>query len=56
MADRVMDKILAKSSGETLAEHTIECLKAAQSLIESLHFPKKKEYILAKRFSCCGIT
>ncbi len=36
-----MNNILAKSSGETLSEHTINCLNAAQSLIDSLpdHLP-----------------
>lgn len=36
-----MNKILAKSSGETLPEHTINCLDVAQSLIYSLpdHLP-----------------
>jgi len=37
-----MNQILAKSSGETLSEHTIECLKVAQSLIESLPFQEEK--------------
>lgn len=32
----MIDKILAKSSGETLSEHTIACLRAAQSLLDSL--------------------
>jgi CRISPR-associated endonuclease/helicase Cas3 len=32
------NKILAKSDGETLSEHTIHCLKAAHALIESLPF------------------
>lgn len=36
-----MNEILAKSSGETLAEHTIECLKVAQSLIESSPLPEE---------------
>jgi CRISPR-associated endonuclease/helicase Cas3 len=36
-----MTEILAKSSGETLSEHTINCLNAAQSIINSLpvHLP-----------------
>lgn len=37
-----MNEILAKSSGETLSEHTIACLKVAQSLIGSLPLPEEK--------------
>jgi CRISPR-associated endonuclease/helicase Cas3 len=43
--ERMNDRILAKSSGETLSEHTIACLKAAQSLIDSLPFLEEKEKI-----------
>lgn len=32
----MIDTIWAKSSGETLAEHTIACLKAAQAILNSL--------------------
>jgi len=32
-------KILSKSTGETLSEHTIACLKVAQAILESLPFP-----------------
>ncbi|MCL0089669.1 CRISPR-associated helicase Cas3' [Dehalococcoidia bacterium] len=32
----MMTRILAKSSGETLSQHTISCLKAAKRLIDSL--------------------
>jgi len=43
-----MNEILAKSSGETLSEHTIECLKVAQSLIESLPLPEERRAKLRK--------
>ncbi|MDA8227377.1 MAG: CRISPR-associated helicase Cas3' [Desulfitobacterium hafniense] len=43
-----MDKILAKSSGETLLEHTIACLKAAQLLLNSLPFLQKQKEALKK--------
>ena len=33
-------RLLAKSSGETLAEHTIWCLRAAESLLKSLPLPE----------------
>jgi CRISPR-associated endonuclease/helicase Cas3 len=42
----MMDKILAKSSGETLSEHTIACLRAAQALLNWLPlFPEDMETI-----------
>ncbi|MBW2046016.1 MAG: CRISPR-associated helicase Cas3' [Deltaproteobacteria bacterium] len=45
------NKILAKSSGETLSEHTIACLKAAQELLGSLPLLQgealKKDVLLA---------
>jgi len=42
------DKILAKSSGETLSEHTIACLKSAQALIDSLPLSLNKKQSLKK--------
>lgn len=48
MADIVMSKILAKSSGETLSEHTIECLRVAQNLIKSLPLPEKERMHLSQ--------
>ncbi len=41
-------KILAKSSGETLSEHTIACLRAAQSLLDSLPLSQEKKEFLKK--------
>jgi len=43
-----MSRILAKSSGETLSEHTIECLRATQSLIDSLPLPEKEKMHLSQ--------
>ena len=43
MADHVMNNILAKSSGETLYEHTIKCLKVAQNLIEMSPFSNEEK-------------
>lgn len=42
----MMDKVLAKSNGETLSEHTINCLKAAQALINSLPLLENKKKAL----------
>lgn len=44
----MIDKILAKSSGETLAEHTIACLKAAQALINLLPLSLKEKETFRK--------
>lgn len=38
-----MNNILAKSSGETLYKHTIECLKVAQNLIETSPFSDEEK-------------
>lgn len=40
--------LLAKSSGETLSDHTIACLEAAQALLNSLPFPEERRQTLAK--------
>lgn len=37
---------LAKSTGETLSEHTIACLKASQAIIDSLSIPEEKKKVL----------
>jgi CRISPR-associated endonuclease/helicase Cas3 len=39
---------LAKSSGETLAEHTISCLKVAKTLVDSLPLPEDQRIQLEK--------
>ncbi len=39
-------EILAKSSGETLSEHVIACLKIAQILLDSLPFSEEKKQAL----------
>jgi CRISPR-associated endonuclease/helicase Cas3 len=44
----MIDKILAKSSGETLAEHTIACLKVAQVLIDSIPLSQEEKEVLKK--------
>lgn len=44
----MIDRILAKSSGETLAEHTISCLKAAQVLINLLPLSLKEKETFRK--------
>ncbi|MBW2065308.1 MAG: CRISPR-associated helicase Cas3' [Deltaproteobacteria bacterium] len=44
----MIDKILAKSSGETLSEHTIACLRAAQGILDLLPLPQKKKETLEK--------
>lgn len=44
----MIDKILAKSTGETLSEHTIACLKAAQSILDSLPLPETELENLTK--------
>lgn len=41
-------KNLAKSTGETLSEHTIACLKASQAIIDSLPVPEEKKKVLKK--------
>ncbi|CAG0995991.1 CRISPR-associated nuclease/helicase Cas3 [Methanosarcinales archaeon] len=41
-----INTILAKSTGETLSEHTIECLKASQVLIDSLPISEDKMKVL----------
>jgi len=38
--------LLAKSSGETLSEHTIACLKAAKSLLDSLPIPQSRRHVI----------
>lgn len=38
-----MIELLAKSSGETLADHTIWCLKAAKALLASLPLPEEEK-------------
>lgn len=43
-----MDTILSKSSGETLSEHTISCLKAAHGLIASLPLSEDNKEVLNK--------
>lgn len=45
---RMIDKILAKSSGETLSEHTIACLRAAQGILDLLPLPQKEKETLEK--------
>ncbi len=39
-------KNLAKSTGETLSEHTIACLKASQAIIDSLPIQEEKKKVL----------
>lgn len=46
-----MDKLLAKSSGETISEHTIACLNSAKALIDSLPFSKEEINTLSKDVS-----
>ncbi|MBN1234510.1 MAG: CRISPR-associated helicase Cas3' [Methanotrichaceae archaeon] len=54
------EKILSKSTGETLSEHTIACLKVAHAILESLPFPMganeklKKDLLLAVAFHDVG--
>jgi len=43
-----MEKILAKSTGETLSEHTIHCLEAAEGIVNSLPFPEKERRQIGK--------
>jgi len=45
-----MEKILAKSTGETLSEHTIHCLEAAEGIVNSLPFPEKRGVNRERRF------
>lgn len=42
----MIDKILAKSSGETLSEHTIACLRAAQTFLGSLPLPEAVKRVI----------
>jgi CRISPR-associated endonuclease/helicase Cas3 len=46
MAERVMYKILAKSSGESLSEHTIHCLDVAKKLLEILPLSEDTKHSL----------
>ncbi len=43
-----MEKILAKSTGETLSEHTVHCLEAAEGIVNSLPFPKEEKDLIGK--------
>src|SRR3990172_1697445 len=46
MDGKTIMEILAKSSGETLSEHVIACLKIAQILLDSLPFSEEKKQAL----------
>jgi len=43
-----MTELLAKSTGETLAEHTIHCMNAARVLIGSLPYPDEKKQTISR--------
>jgi len=40
------DRLLAKSTGETIACHTIWCLRAAKALLDSLPVPEDRRHAL----------
>lgn len=44
----MIDRIWAKSSGETLSEHTISCLKAAQALLDMLPLSNEDKEVLSR--------
>jgi CRISPR-associated endonuclease/helicase Cas3 len=42
------DRLLAKSNGETIAFHTVSCLRAARALLQSLPLPESQRHELQK--------